>query len=241
MARRHHPLGSTRRPIFTRRLGSFVAAATMFAVSAQASSETCYQIHPDSEIEPPVATQTVEPEYPALARKARLQGVVILQTTVRSDGTVGRVEVLKGLPMGLSEQAIAAVRQRRFEPATRNGEPICVHLNQTVEFQLNEQTMFGGRVQIPASPGVRFPGSYPTVFDSPVPQPSRLSVAFGTLTMIALQMLAFVLWIVVLILALRLLIWALHRLGFAGALGRFGFAVQRAYREAENRADDDHS
>lgn len=239
MARELRPLGSTRRPLLTRRLGALVTAATMFAGPAKASTETCYQMHPGSEIEPPIATQTVEPEFSTLARKARLQGVVILGTTVRSDGTVGRVEVLKGLPLGLSEKAVAAVRQRRFEPATRNGEPICVQLNQTVDFQLNEQTMFGGRVAIPASPADPSPNSYPTVIGSPAPQPIQTVVALGTVTMIVLRLLSFVLWIVALILGLRLLIWALHRLGFPEALGRFGSAVRRAYREAENGNDGD--
>ena len=51
-------------------------------------------------------------------------------------GNVTNVEVLKGLPMGLAEAAVSAVKQWQFKPATLNGKPVAVYFNLTVNFQL---------------------------------------------------------------------------------------------------------
>lgn len=88
------------------------------------------------DVQAPTKLETPEPDYPELARKARVQGVVILRIVVDTEGAVRRVEVLKGLPMGLSEAAEAAVRRWRFAPATLDGEPVVVDYNVTVNFRL---------------------------------------------------------------------------------------------------------
>ena len=80
----------------------------------------------------------VKPEYTELAREARLQGVVILQTAIDQEGNVVDVDVLKELPMGLTEAAVDAVKQWKFEPATMDGEPIPVSYNVTVNYQLGK-------------------------------------------------------------------------------------------------------
>ena len=78
-------------------------------------------------------TSRVEAEYTAQARQAGIQGVVRLRAIVRRDGTVDSVQVIQGLGSGLDDAAIAAVRQWRFQPATRNGEavdyPITLDMN----------------------------------------------------------------------------------------------------------------
>ena len=76
------------------------------------------------------------PVYTEPARRARVQGIVVLQTVIGADGRVGRVEVLKGLPLGLTEAAVAAVERWRFEPATLDGKPVAVYFNLTVRFDL---------------------------------------------------------------------------------------------------------
>lgn len=86
--------------------------------------------------EPRVLTK-VEPEYTEIARKARVQGMVIVQAVIREDGSVGGTKILKGLPMGLDQQAVAAIKQWVFEPATREGKPVAVYYNLTVDFRLD--------------------------------------------------------------------------------------------------------
>jgi len=81
----------------------------------------------------------VQPEYPELARVARLEGNVILQAIIHSDGSVGDLEVLRcNRPnMGFEDAAIDAVRQWRYEPATQNGRPVEVYFTVFVEFKLH--------------------------------------------------------------------------------------------------------
>jgi TonB family protein len=85
---------------------------------------------------PPKRVTDVPAEYTAEAREARIQGVVILQLVLDEKGRVADVKALKGLPYGLTESAVAAVRQWRFEPATRNGVAVAVKYNVTINFRL---------------------------------------------------------------------------------------------------------
>jgi TonB family protein len=75
-----------------------------------------------------------QPEYPEEARLARVQGVVILETIIDTLGAVTKVKVLKGLPAGLTEAAVKAVSDWRFNPAMLNGEPVAVYYLVTVSF-----------------------------------------------------------------------------------------------------------
>lgn len=84
----------------------------------------------------PVKVHDVAPQYPDLAREARIQGVVILKTLIDDEGNVADIEVLKSLPMGLSEAAVDAVRQWKFKPATVDGTPVPANHNVTVNFKL---------------------------------------------------------------------------------------------------------
>lgn len=76
------------------------------------------------------------PTYPEVARRARIEGVVILEITVDRQGNVRNVDVLRGLPMGLTEAAVDAVRQWRYEPTLLDGRPIEVLIVVTVNFRL---------------------------------------------------------------------------------------------------------
>ena len=79
----------------------------------------------------------VEPKYTDVARSARVAGIVIIEAIIDKNGNVDRVRVVKGLPMGLSEEAERAVRQWKFRPGTLNGQPVDVIFNLTVNFKLN--------------------------------------------------------------------------------------------------------
>lgn len=90
---------------------------------------------------PPGGTQPEEidrviPRYPAIARRANVQGAVVIRGIVRRDGTIDNVEIIKDLPYGLGDAAADAVRRWRFRPASYRGEPIDVYYTVTVNFRL---------------------------------------------------------------------------------------------------------
>ena len=78
----------------------------------------------------------VNPEYSEEARKARFEGTVLLEAVVRKDGTIDTVRLLRHLGFGLDQNAIDALKQWRFRPATKNGTPVDSFLNVEVHFNL---------------------------------------------------------------------------------------------------------
>ncbi|NNE58322.1 MAG: energy transducer TonB [Hellea sp.] len=93
-------------------------------------------IYVGGDVAAPKAISKPKPSYTEIARKARVQGVVIVQAIIDKNGNVTSVKVLKGLPMGLDENAVNTVKQWKFEPATLNGKPVEVYYNLTVNFTL---------------------------------------------------------------------------------------------------------
>lgn len=77
----------------------------------------------------PSATYTEE------ARANNIQGTVVLRVVLMADGSVGSIQVVKGLPHGLTARAIAAARQLKFTRATKNGRE--VSMSTTVEYPFN--------------------------------------------------------------------------------------------------------
>jgi TonB family protein len=84
----------------------------------------------------PEEVDRVVPRYPAMARRAGVEGSVVVRGIVRRDGTIDDVEIIKDLPFGLGQSARDAVSQWRFRPATVRGEPIDVYYTVTVNFRL---------------------------------------------------------------------------------------------------------
>ncbi len=76
----------------------------------------------------------VQPRYTEMARRARREGLVILEAVIGRSGAVESVDVLRALPFGLTESAIHAVRQWRYEPPRVNGHPVPVRMTVTVRF-----------------------------------------------------------------------------------------------------------
>jgi TonB family protein len=82
---------------------------------------------------PPVAVGPTEgvkiisrpkPPYTDSARQNQVTGTVRLRVTFSANGQIGSISPVSGLPYGLTEQAIAAAKQIRFEPAKKNGVPV---------------------------------------------------------------------------------------------------------------------
>jgi TonB family protein len=91
---------------------------------------------PGSGITPPQVLREVKADYTEDARRRGVEGEVVLEIVVRRDGSVGDVKLLNGLPSGLNDRAIAAVRQWRWAPARRLGQAVDVVVEVAVEFKL---------------------------------------------------------------------------------------------------------
>src|SRR5271157_22295 len=78
----------------------------------------------------------VTPNYPQLAKQARIQGSVVLQAEISKDGTIQNLQLISGHPM-LAPAAIEAVKQWRYKPYLLNGEPVAVETQVIVNFSLS--------------------------------------------------------------------------------------------------------
>jgi protein TonB len=91
-------------------------------------------------IREPRKVKEVAPAYPNIAKRARIQGVVILECQLNPQGRVETVRVLRGVPT-LDASAIEAVRQWVYTPTLVNGVPVSVVLTVTVNFVLRDAGM----------------------------------------------------------------------------------------------------
>ena len=80
-------------------------------------------------IEKPKAT------YPK-GENIEVRGTVTLRVEFLSNSTIGKISVIKGLPHGLTEQAIAAARKMKFEPAVKDCDLITVFMPVSYSFTL---------------------------------------------------------------------------------------------------------
>ena len=92
--------------------------------------------HVGKDVTAPQVIFQVEPEYSDQARKAKYQGMVELYVVIQKDGTVRDVRLKTPLGMGLDEKAIEAVKQWRFRPSTKGGQPVDVSAVVEVIFRL---------------------------------------------------------------------------------------------------------
>jgi protein TonB len=78
----------------------------------------------------------VLPQYPALARQARIEGMVKLQAVISKGGTIENLRVISGHKI-LAQAALDAVKQWRYKPTLLNGEPYEVETEISVVFTLS--------------------------------------------------------------------------------------------------------
>lgn len=84
----------------------------------------------------PALVYQVQPRYTEAARRAGVQGAVTVDAVIDEQGRVTGVKILRSLPMGLDQEAVAAVKQWRFTPATLAGKPVKVYFSLTVNFRI---------------------------------------------------------------------------------------------------------
>ncbi|HEV2884952.1 MAG TPA: energy transducer TonB [Pyrinomonadaceae bacterium] len=77
-----------------------------------------------------------EPQYTEEARKNQVTGTVVLRAVFTSGGQVTSIRAVSGLPYGLTERAIAAARQIKFVPATKDGRQVSMYIQLEYNFNL---------------------------------------------------------------------------------------------------------
>jgi TonB family protein len=112
--------------------GTGVPGAVMNESVASASMDA---VRVGGNIRVPARVGFAEPVYPPTARAAGIQGVVIVELLIGTDGAVSNARVLRSIPL-LDQAALDAVRQWRYEPTLLNGVPKPVIMTATVNFSL---------------------------------------------------------------------------------------------------------
>jgi TonB family protein len=109
-------------------------APTAATTSAGGFDDRAYRI--GNGVSAPVPIYQPEPEYSQEARKAKLEGTVMLSLVVDENGKAQNIRVTKSLGHGLDEKAVEAVKKWRFKPSMKDGKPVPVIASAEVNFRL---------------------------------------------------------------------------------------------------------
>ena len=93
---------------------------------------------PDLLIQSPAVIAKCAPQYTPEAKRANIEGTVVLYIQVYPDGRAHNIRVQSRLGSGLDDKAIEAVKQWRFSPGTKYGKPVVVPATIEVKFRLND-------------------------------------------------------------------------------------------------------
>jgi TonB family protein len=75
-------------------------------------------------------------KYTLEAKRQGTEGQILIRALIDAHGKVADTEVLRGLPNGLTEEALQALRKSKFQPARLNGEPVGAIYHQSVDMRL---------------------------------------------------------------------------------------------------------
>jgi TonB family protein len=100
------------------------------------ADEQIYDFHQDG-VTPPRATFTPEADFSEEARRAKFQGTVHLSIVVDKMGNVARIRLEKARGHGLDERTVEAIKEWRFSPGTREGNPVAIRMGIEMDFRLN--------------------------------------------------------------------------------------------------------
>jgi TonB family protein len=116
-----------------------IAVLVLSASAANGQDATVYA--PGNGVSLPRVVTEVKPTYTPEARKAGIEGNVVLLAVVLSDGTVGDVTVCESLDtkFGLDRQAVNAAKHWVFKPGMKDGKPVAVRVQIELTFNLNSK------------------------------------------------------------------------------------------------------
>ncbi len=128
------PPASTPRP----KLDGLLANAHTQVFHREAPNITFHGGFDVEQIRLPRFRHRIVPRYPEAARRAQIQGVVILEARVDTDGSASDVQVVQGLGHGCDEAAVAALRASSFTPALRGEQPAAARIRIPYRFRMGE-------------------------------------------------------------------------------------------------------
>lgn len=105
---------------------SFIAVG-LAALAAPARAESAFD-------EPPTPLRTQAPRYPAELRRDGITGMVSISVTIDEKGAVTSATVTKSTNPGFDNAALEAVRQWKFKPAKKGGQPVAVTVVLPIRF-----------------------------------------------------------------------------------------------------------
>jgi TonB family protein len=114
-------------------------------LSILADTNSAGQEAEGKDFENPKLIKKVEPVYPEEARKAGIEGLVVLEATIDTGGNVSKVKVLKGENESLNKAAADALKQWKYDPATLKGKPMPVNFTVTIKFSLKDKEAGTGK------------------------------------------------------------------------------------------------
>ena len=82
----------------------------------------------------PILLKMVQAQYSAEARKANINGTVLVSLQVEKNGKPSHIRIVRGLGYGLDEKAVEAAAQYRFQPPTKDGQPVVTQINLEMNF-----------------------------------------------------------------------------------------------------------
>lgn len=123
-----------------RRAGSLPAAGETAAASPANAAGPDLPHRVEGEVSKPVKIYSPSPRYSAEARRAKLEGRVIVEAVIDEEGCVIRENLLERLDPGLDRAALDAVRQWVFEPALLALKPVKVYYTLTINFQVESHS-----------------------------------------------------------------------------------------------------
>lgn len=117
---------------------ALVALATLVGSSVATAGKAPERWTKESGLSEPKIVERVAPAYPEAARDERVQGAVVVEVTIGTDGRVSDAKAIEDPDARLTAAALEAVAQWRFEPArTAKGKAVAVRLAVTVNFKLS--------------------------------------------------------------------------------------------------------
>ena len=100
---------------------------------------------PKEHLAGPVPIRKADPKYPPDLIKAHVQGEVVLYAIIRKDGSVDSIQVVRGLDPQLDKNAIQALGEWKFRPATRAGRPVDVEAVVHIPFRYQDPRDYGSQ------------------------------------------------------------------------------------------------